>query len=189
MNERRGKGPHALEQEQLIRRCQAGDRDAFRCVVDDYGGMLFATAYLMTHQREVSEDAVQEALLRAWRGIRSFRNEGSFRAWLMRILVNEVNQMHRRRRIVGEPLQEASAAQTSEGDPDEVVLADEERHRLRRALSALPEEQRAVVVLRYYAELSIREVAQAMGCREGTVKSRLHRALGQLNEALSGTEG
>lgn len=86
------------------------------------------------------------------------------------------------------PLEEAAAVG---GDPEEAektVLQKEERQFMRKALDALPEEQREAMVLRYYADLTVPEIAKALGCREGTVKSRLSRALGRLALVLGDSE-
>ena len=79
-----------------VRLCQDGQPDAFRLIVERHSGVLFGTAFLMTRDRARAEDMVQEALLSAWRGIRSFRPGSSLRAWLIRILVNRVISEGRR---------------------------------------------------------------------------------------------
>jgi len=158
-------------------------------LIEGHGKVLFGTAYLMTRDHGLAEDAVQETLISAWRGLPSFRPRGRTRAWLVRILVNEVRRKHRRKRVKEAPLEEAVAVSGNPGETEDAVLRGEERQRLRRLLRTLPSEQREAVVLRYYSDLTVPEVAQAMGCREGTVKSRLHRALRNLGEALREDSG
>ena len=79
-----------MTEDEVIRRCQAGDRDAFRAVVDQYKDVLYGTAYLMTNSRTAAEDQVQEAFISAWKGIGGFRTGRPIKPWLVRILVNKV---------------------------------------------------------------------------------------------------
>jgi len=138
----------------------------------------------MTRDRGLAEDLVQETFLRAWRGMLSFRGGGNFKAWTVRILVNHVMSERRRKRVREELLAEGMAEAGDVDTGEELVLRKEERDRIRRALEKLPQEQRDVVVLRYYTGLTLPQIAQGLGWRRGTVKSRLHRALGHLREVL-----
>ena len=171
---------------EAIVRCQNGDRDAFRHLVDQYRDVLFGTAVLMTGNRAVAEEQVQEALLSAWRGIRGFRAGRPFKPWVLRILVNAVLSQQRRRALPtvnldgnGPDLPEAASS-----DPVETLDALENRLVLRRAIAGLSPDHRQVVALRYFAGLTVPEVARTLGIREGTAKSRLHRALALLREQL-----
>lgn len=178
------KGDLLLEEAEAIRRCQSGERDAFRLLVEQYEKVLYGTAFLMTRDDSLSEEFVQEAFLRAWRGIPSFRLDGSFKAWILRILVNQVMTNRRKLRVPESPLTEGIVPIDISRDIDveELVLKNEERQQIRQSLELLPQEQRYVVVLRYFADLTVPEIAKVMGCREGTIKSRLHRALARLRE-------
>jgi RNA polymerase sigma-70 factor (ECF subfamily) len=177
-----------LNEAELIRRCQTGDSEAFCVLIEQYRKVLFGTAFLMTRDHGLAEDMVQEALFRIWRGLPSFRPGGSFKAWLVRILVNEVKQLYRKRRVQTAPLGEATALSGNPDEPVEAMLREEERHQLRQGLERLQEEHREVLILRYYADLTVPEIAKALGCREGTVKSRLHRALNRLGDVLTAGE-
>ena len=77
-----------MDETEVIRRCQDGESEAFRFVVERYGKVLYGTAYMMTRDRSLAEDLVQEAFLLAWRNISAFRSGTNLRAWLLRILVN-----------------------------------------------------------------------------------------------------
>ena len=146
--------------------------------------MIFGTAYLMMRDRESAEDAVQNSLIRIWNHIPSLRLRSSLKAWLIRIVVNEVNKQQRKKRLPTIPVEEIPE---TGGDPDETekIMVGHERHRsLRRALEMLSSGQREVVVLRYFSELTVPEIAAVTGIREGTVKSRLSRALDRLGEIL-----
>jgi len=133
------------------------------------------TAYLILGNRPDAEDAVQEAFLRAWKFRNSLAKETSVRPWLYRVVVNTCNSKLRQ----DIPRRERSG---TEHELDITPVGDEAFDRfaasndITRALKDLPVHLRIVIVLRYYAELSEREIAIAIGRKPGTVKSRLHEA-------------
>ena len=176
-----------LEEAQAIRRCQAGDKEAFRFVVERYGNLMYGTAYQITRNHARAQELTQDALVLAWRGINSFQG-GSLKAWLVRILTNRGISLSRRRDLdattLDDPESPITVADESQ-DPAAAAVLALERERIRGALEKLPEDQRQVVTLRFFSELSVAETATALGVREGTVKSRLSRALDRLREALA----
>ena len=157
---------------EAVQLCQDGSVDAFRHVVERYQDVLYGTAYLMTSNGAIAEECVQESFLSAWRGIGGFRSGSPLKPWLVRILVNTVLDLRRRRNLPTEYIE--SATLPGEDDPAKQVS---DREAIRQALAVLPEEQRQVVMLKYFTGMSTSETAEALGCAEGTVKSRLHRAL------------
>ena len=176
-----------MTDDEAIMRCQNGERDAFRYLVEQYKDVLFGTAVLMTGNRAVAEEQVQEALLSAWRGIRGFRLGRPVKPWLLRILVNSVLS-HQRRRVLPTVNLDGSGPDTAGSinpDPAETLDALENRLVLRRAIAGLSPDHRQVVALRYFAGLTVPEMARSLGVREGTVKSRLHRALAILRQQLA----
>ena len=176
-----------MTDDEAIMRCQNGERDAFRYLVEQYKDVLFGTAVLMTGNRAVAEEQVQEALLSAWRGIRGFRIGRPVKPWLLRILVNAVLS-HQRRRVLPTVNLDGSGPDTADSinpDPAETLDALENRLVLRRAIAGLSPDHRQVVALRYFAGLTVPEMARSLGVREGTVKSRLHRALAILRQQLA----
>jgi RNA polymerase sigma-70 factor (ECF subfamily) len=172
----------------LIRRCQTGDSEAFRTLVEKHSRVLFGTAYLMTRDRGLAEDAVQAALARAWEKLPSLRQNSSLKAWLVRIVVNEVNQQRRKKRLPTVPLEQAQEVPDETEEKETDLFRDKDHHRLRQALEALAVEQREAVVLRYFSDLTVPEIAAVLSEREGTVKSRLSRALDKLGEILGKDE-
>ena len=171
-----------MSEDLTIARCQEGDREAFHLLVDRHKDVLYGTALLMTGNRAVAEEAVQEAFLSAWRGIGGFRRGKPLKPWLTRILVNGVLATKRRRSIPTVPIMDSGGnGGPSVSDQTEVI---ENRAVLRQALDKLDAEQKRIVILRYFAELTVPEISEAMGVKEGTVKSRLHRALARLREHL-----
>ena len=173
-----------MTEELAIARCQEGDRDAFHYLVERYKDVLYGTACLMTGSRTHAEDYVQEALLSAWRGIHGFRQGHPFKPWLVRILVNEVLSQRRRRSLPTCGLEDEDRHGEST-DLAEAAASQDDRRAVRTALTGLTVEHRQVIVLRYFAELTTSEMAQSLNVREGTVKSRLNRALGSLEERLA----
>jgi len=137
------------------------------------------TAYLILGNRLDAEDAVQEAFLRAWKFRHSLSKETSFKPWLYRVVVNTCNSKlrkevpHRDRRSAEEELE---TLETRDLVPERIALAND----VTSALKDLPAHLRIVVVLRYYADLSEREIAIAIDRKQGTVKSRLNEARRQL---------
>jgi len=154
--------------------------------VHAYQGIAFRTAYLIARGAAEAEDAAQEGFVKAWRALGRFRQGAPFRPWLLRIVANEA---HNRRRSAGRRAQLAlrAATEVPSGDaapsPEAALLGSEQRQQLLETVNALPEDQRAVISLRYFAELSEEETAEALDLPRGTVKSRTSRALERLREA------
>ena len=176
------------EEAALIHRCQEKDKEAFRMLVEKYKKVMFGTAYLMTKDRGLAEDAMQEALIQMWKHLPSLRQGISLKAWLVRIVVNEVNRQGRKKRVQTVPLENAPEIADDCDDIETTIIRNETHQNLRRAVEMLPSDQREVVVLRYFSELTVPEVASVMGKQEGTIKSRLNRALKRLNEIISNNE-
>ena len=168
----------------LISRCQAGDQEAFSTLVEQHSRVLFGTAYLMTRDRGLAEDAVQGALIQMWKKLPSLRLHSNLKAWLVRIVVNEVNQQRRKKRLPTVPLEQAPEITDDLEEAETALVRDEDHQRLRQALEVLTVEQREAVVLRYFSDLTVPEVAAVSGEREGTIKSRLSRALDKLGEIM-----
>ena len=172
-----------MTDDEAVLRCQDGDHEAFRHLVEQYKNPLFGTAYLMTGNAAQAEEHVQDAFLLAWRGIQGFRRGRPVKPWLMRILVNSVLAQQRRRSLATVPLEESLPLGAPSSGADSIE-ASEDRQAVRQALAQLTPEHRQVVVLRYFADLTVPQVARSAGVREGTVKSRLHRALRHMRELL-----
>ncbi len=173
-----------MSEDEAVLRCQEGDREAFHSLVERYKDVLYGTAYLMSSNRALAEEHVQEAFLSAWRGIRGFRRGRPLKPWLVRILVNLVLANRRRSSIATAPLEESTQA-IEQAHPGDEIRALEISETIRRALASLNREHREVVVLRYFADMTIPEVARSLKLRQGTVKSRLHRALQQLRSQIA----
>ena len=177
-----------MTEEELIRRSQAGDCDAFELLLERHRTALARTAYLVTRDGDANQDVMQEALIQIWRDLPSYRPFGSFRAWMLKITLNKAKRHYRKKRVQTVPLAVAVEV-TSDAEGPEAKAERGERTRLmRQALELLTSDHREVLVLRYYNELTVPEIAKVLGRREGTVKSRLSRAHNRLEQALSELE-
>lgn len=171
-----------MDQRALVEAAARGDHDAFAVLAGSALGPLDATARLILRDTEQARDAVQETLVRAWRDLPRLRDPERFHAWLYSLTVHAcLDIARRRRRRVAEveltPLIDRAVADTSS------VIAD--RDQLERGLNRLKPEQRAIIVLRYYLDLSLPEAAVALGIPLGTAKSRLNSSLRALRTAIS----
>jgi RNA polymerase sigma factor (sigma-70 family) len=178
-----------LDDATLIVQAQHGNLAAYEELVARYQDIAFRTAWLLVGEASEAEDVVQNALIKAHAALYRFRTERPFRPWLLAIVSNEARN---RRRAAGRRLglQLRLAEGRSSGDavpsPEEAVLGWEQRARLFAAINALPENDRQAIALRYFLDLSEAEMADALGCARGTVKSRLSRALDRLRAAIGG---
>ena len=178
----------------LVQRVQAGDVRAFDQLITKYRERLYAIIYNMTANREDTSDLTQEAFIKAFRSINSFKGDSSFFTWLYRIAVNaSLTHLKRSRlrrffsfdnldeQVSQSELFEALADKTNSDKP---ALIKELQEKLNEALQRLSLNHRTVVVLFEIECLSHLEIAQVMECSEGTVRSRLHYAKQQLQSYL-----
>jgi RNA polymerase sigma factor (sigma-70 family) len=172
-----------VNDDELVRRARAGDREAFGMLVGRHQQIAFRTAHVICGDE--AEDAVQEAFVKAHRSLWRFRAGAPLRPWLLRIVANEARN---RRRSAGRRehlvLRAAEAAPVIAPSAEVAVLDRARTSALTAALGRLEPAQREVVVLRHVLDLSEAETAAALHCRPGTVKSRLSRALDRLREEL-----
>jgi RNA polymerase sigma factor (sigma-70 family) len=164
-----------------VTRARAGDLDAYAVLVARYSALAHRTAYLLGAGHD-AEDVVQEAFVKGFRGLSSFRPDGSFRPWLLRIVANEARNLHRstRRRAALELRVANLEDQVDHRDPEHLTITGASRTALLNAVRGLPEKDHLVVTCRYFLDLSEAETAQVLGWPAGTVKSRLSRALAKL---------
>ncbi|HEU0073651.1 MAG TPA: sigma-70 family RNA polymerase sigma factor [Dehalococcoidia bacterium] len=162
---------------------QRGDMEAFEALVRAYEEAAFRAAYLIVRNEAEAQDVAQEAFVRAYRSLGRFDPEKPFRPWLLRIVTNlALNSIRgaRRRDDAGKRLERAVDVHASMPSPEAAALAGEQSQRLWQALGELDEQDQAVLYLRYFLDVSEQEAAAAIRRPAGTVKSRLHRALGRL---------
>ena len=160
---------------------------AFGALVDRHADRLHDTLTKLLGDRHDAADAAQEAFVKAWRKLDTFRAESSFRTWLTRIALNAAASRRRTaaRRGTRTGLPEAPAVDPRAAAPDAAALSDERAGAVRAALAGLAEEFRAVVVLKEFDGLAYEEIAEVVGVPVGTVRSRLHRGREQLRRSLA----
>lgn len=178
-------GESSLSEEDLIRRSQAGEWNAFELLLERHRSALARTAYFATRDRESVQDVMQETLIQIWKDLPSYKPYGSFKAWMLKILLNKARKHYRKKRVKTVPLETATEVSGDADGPEEMVEREEQAHRMRQALDQLTADHREVLILRYYNELTVPEIASALGRSEGTVKSRLSRAHRRLEQAMS----
>jgi len=170
-----------MEQSEVLGLAASGDKAAFESLIAQREGRLYGLAVALLGSPHDAADALQSAVLQAYRSLPRLRRPESFDAWLRQIVVNEARALLRRR-------QRESPGRTPEpaGDtaPDPRLSAIEQRCDIAAALAALPAETRLTLVLRFYEDLPLREVARLTRAPLGTVKSRLHYGLKQLQAMM-----
>jgi RNA polymerase sigma-70 factor (ECF subfamily) len=164
----------------LVERAMRGDRNAFGELAPTLGDRLYSVAHRILRDRELAGDVTQQALVKVWQDLPTLRDAARFDAWSYRLIVNACYDELRRRRREGPSL---TLLETDATLPDtQLTVAD--RDQLERGFRRLSAEHRAVVILTYYLDYSMPEVAEALGVPLGTVRSRLHYARRALRAAL-----
>jgi RNA polymerase sigma-70 factor (ECF subfamily) len=179
--------------EELVTRATAGDLDSFNQLVARWERPIYALAYRTLGREEDARDVVQDAFLRAFRGLKGFKGEAKFSSWLYRITLNLCRDWIRKQR-------RAPLIQVPEGDGDAIDMAEQlpspdesvedlvARRQMSdavaRAMADLPEEQRSTILLKEYHGLTFQEIAEMLDCPLSTVKTRLYQGLTVLRRRL-----
>lgn len=181
-----GLGQRDVNHRDVIEACQRGDEEAFRVLFDTHKDRVYSIALRYAGDPATAMDIAQDTFLKLLSTIQQFRGEASFESWLYRMVVNTCLDYHRKRRRFLPLLDEALDVFRSprEGALHD-LLREEQEERVQQIVAQLPEEQRIVVVMRYTDGLSYEEIADLLGCRRGTVASRLNRAHKALERRLS----
>ena len=175
-----------MTDEELVRRLQAGEMQAFDTLYERYKDDAFRVACLITGSRADGEDLTQEAFVTAMRSISALKDGSRFRPWLIRTLTRAAWRYCRKAK---RETPVAAFFETGESESAlSAVLRTDEQRQLYQALYTLDEKRRTVVVLHYFDELPVKEIARTLGVTEGTVKSRLFSARRHLRQALTANE-
>jgi RNA polymerase sigma-70 factor (ECF subfamily) len=184
----------------------AGDRDAYRGLVERHSAQVVRACHRVLGDHAEAEDAAQEAFVTAYRSLASWRADGPFAAWLTRIAVRiALRQAGRRRPVTwrhpstaatlegtrsaaDRAMDEAALSARASTDPSVLALRSEHATEIRGAVLALDEPYREVVVLRFFGEASLAEIARQTGRPLGTVKTQLHRGLARLRTRMEGPD-
>jgi RNA polymerase sigma-70 factor (ECF subfamily) len=175
-------------QRELVERAIDGDQEAFASLVDASVDRLYAVATMILRDSDRAQDAVQDALVSAWRDVRALRDPDAWGPWLHRLTVwacYRVARKDRRRNLV-----ELKVVPDLEpAHPFDVAAALADRDLVERSMNDLTLDHRAVIVLRFYLDLSVDEVARILDIPPGTVKSRIHRGLAVLRAHMADPDG
>ena len=173
----------------LTENWQRGDVSAFETLYRQYEKLVFRTAYLITGSREAAEDALQEVFVSVWKSRHTYNpDRGKLTTWLHRITVNQCLKEKARKAPVAVSLEEKGIdlpEMKPQSQPEDILVSKLEYDRLLRAMDLLDTRHRAVLVLRYFNDLSYREIAEALEIPLGTVKSRLNHSLKYLKEQMN----
>ena len=187
-NDSESVGGRPLDDTELVQRAKRGDVDAYERLVQAHQAIAQRTAYLIAGSTGDAEDAVQEAFVKAYYALDRFRAEAPFRPWLLKIVANEARNRLRKARHqtnlvvrVGEARPSGDAAPS----PEEAALEVEQHDELIAALNELKDKDRTALALRFFMDLSEDEMAAALNCARGTVKSRVSRALERLRRQMN----
>jgi RNA polymerase sigma-70 factor (ECF subfamily) len=188
-----------VKEADLVARAVDGDGEAFAELVMPFEGKVYGLAYRMCGNREDAYDLAQEAFLKVYRALGRFKGDSSFSTWLYRVVANTcLDQLRRAGRSVvasslDDPIETETGAVKREVadttfEPEILALQSEAARELRGAVAHLPPVHRLAILLRDYQDLPYEEIAEAMGCGLGTVKSRISRARAMLRDRLSRKE-
>jgi RNA polymerase sigma-70 factor, ECF subfamily len=178
--------------EELVARASAGEVDAFNQLVTRWERPIYALAYRTLGREEDARDVVQEAFLRAYRGLRGFKGEAKFSSWLYRITLNLCRDWIRRERRAPlvqvpegvDPVDLADERVAPQESVEELVARREMSQAVAKAMAELPEEQRTAIMLKEYHGLTFQEIADMLDCPLSTVKTRLYQGLSVLRRRL-----
>lgn len=168
----------------LVRAAQQGDADVFNCIVERFQDMACAGAYAMLGNRQLAEDATQEAFIEAYLTLEKLREPAAFLSWFRCIIFKQVDRLTRGKHLANSPLEAAAEVPGTGPDLTDIVETHEVNERVRRAIAALPEHQRLVVMLFYGTGYTLKEIAAFLEVPVTTVKKRLYDARQRLKDEL-----
>lgn len=173
--------------EHLVRKAKKGDKDAFGDLYKLFLNRIYRFVYYLVGGDEfLAEDITQSTFLKAWNWLPKFSlSRGTFQSFLFTVARNTVIDNQRKKKEFSLEIQDSDVLRSNE-DLEEIVSKVEEAQEVQKALSQLSTFDRQIVILRYFEELSFREISQVVNKREGAIRVRVHRILGQLRINLDG---
>jgi RNA polymerase sigma-70 factor (ECF subfamily) len=172
----------------LVEACLAGQPEAFDVVVERHRRSVYQLCYRFVSNHEDASDLSQDVFLRAYRGLGGFRGQSSLGTWLYRIAVNVCLNRVTVRVPAIEPIDPERHVDEGSASPSDLVLKGERTAQVRAAIDALPERQKATLILRVYHDMSHQEIAGVLGTSVGAVKANLFHALKNLRKRLARSE-
>jgi RNA polymerase sigma factor (sigma-70 family) len=169
----------------LVARAQEGDLPAFEELVRNYQREIYHLACRMVRDPEEAKDMAQQTFMQAYINIRKFRHQSQFRTWLFRIAINQCYNFLKSKKKFGDPVDSQELNLAGEGNPQEGLLAAEDRSRLYAALERLPAKQRAVLTLKLERGLSYQEISRELGGTAGAARVNYCQAVKTLKKYLA----
>jgi RNA polymerase sigma-70 factor (ECF subfamily) len=184
-----------MSEAEIIQSVIAGNRNAFVLLVEKYQSMVFRTCIGFVHNKEDADDLTQEVFINAYQSLTKFRGNAAFSTWLYRIAINlSLNYIrnsqkrsifHRVENLFAhEARQNVSLPAIDFSNPEQILIDDEHRNIIKKALDSLPENQRIAIILSKYDNLSQKEIAEIMQTTEGAVESLIQRGKAKLKQQL-----
>jgi len=181
---------------EIIRQIAQGDRNMYRMLVERYQPMVFRTCMGFLHNKDDADDLTQDIFIQAYQALSAFKGESSFSTWIYRIALNaslnkvrkssKNNLLQRFEKVFGsEKNIEYSLPIPDNENPDNILIHNEHREWIQKALNSLPENQRTAIVLSKYDDLPQKDIAEIMNTTEGAVEALIQRAKVNLREKLS----
>ncbi len=179
----------------VIQRALEGDQKAFAEILSRYRIAIYNLIYKMVHNREETEDLVQEAFIKAFSSLATFNEEYAFSTWLYKIAINNCIDHFRKRKLktmsMDTPIESKDGTinrefSDSSNLPDDTLLSKEKAHLIENAIQSLPEKYRISIVLRHNEDRSYEEISEILKIPLGTVKARIFRAREMLKKQLKG---
>jgi RNA polymerase sigma-70 factor, ECF subfamily len=174
----------AVDDGALVQQCLAGDTAAFDELVERHRRQVYQVCYRFVNNHEDASDLAQDAFLRAYRALHTFKGNSAFSTWLYRVAVNVCLNRVSERRAATEPIDQREHEDVRGEMPDRAVLRQEQAATVRAAIARLPKKQRATMILRVYHELPHEQIAAILGSSVGAVKANFFHALGNLKKLL-----
>ncbi len=185
----------ADKHKELIKRIKQGERPAFDELIESFKAKGFAIAFNMIGNAEDAKDALQEAFIKMYFGIRGFQERSQFSTWFYRIVVNCSLDFLRKRKRANRVFTELFSGQDGslkepeaidiKSEPAKILIDNEINRCLEECIAGLPERQKACFILKHKNGMKIEEIAQSLNCNPATVKVHLFRAVGNLKKSMS----
>lgn len=177
-------GMAAIDDAGLVERCLDGDASAFDVLVERHRRQVYQVCYRFVGNHEDASDLAQDAFLRAYRALHTFKGHSAFGTWLYRVAVNVCLNRVSAKPPVTEPIERREHQDVAGDAPDRDVLRREQAATVRAAIARLPKKQRATMILRMYHELPHEQIAAILGSSVGAVKANFFHALANLKKLL-----
>jgi RNA polymerase sigma-70 factor (ECF subfamily) len=186
-----------MKEAELVAQAKEGNEESFRFLVENNMKKIFKLAYQYAGNHHDAEDISQEAFIRAYNSLNSFRGESSFSTWIYRIAINCCLNFKRRKGNFREESFDLLKEKYNDGykqlrmhyksfNPEKQIFEKEMMDKVGEALECLSNKQRIIFILRHYQHLPIKEIGKRLGCAEGTIKKQLFRAVTGIRKQLNG---